>query len=265
MRTTILRNKPAAVCDDRGKPPLELLDFSISDPTPPTPGEASEADREFLENATQTQQERAEELRARGYTVTLGPIAWVSPVEAWLSNLLGWECPGCSPDSSEPLDARKIALTLDLPGGAPRDAVKVGIETRVIQQIDREGGATWCESIDAVALTVYADGHFHLGFVEIHGGCEMSHTLVALQRDPPAEVGERVLRALTGIEGFTEAWPAPLYASLKPLNKCQVCGRKLDDPVSRVLQIGPTCAAHMGLEHSERLAEAVVASRKGGA
>ena len=261
MRTTTLKHKHVTVWDDRNlAPPKPLEDY---EPLPElTDEEAAEMDREFLEAAIESQQEQADTLRARGYTVTNGPVEWVSPIEDWVSRALGWEMPGFSDDAREPMDARKVVLPLNLPGGSPKDAVKVSIETRIINTLDRDGRTTWREVLDEMTLTVYADGHFYPGLVEYTGCTEMGYTLIALQRDPPPEIGERVLRVLLDIDGAAPDWPAPLYAALKPLNKCQVCGRKLDDPVSRVLQLGPTCASHLGLEHSQRMVESVTRHRR---
>ncbi|AHF00271.1 DUF6011 domain-containing protein [Thioalkalivibrio paradoxus] len=256
MRTATLKSKAVTAWDERNLASLKPQDF---EPLPDlTDEESAEMDREFLASATEAQQEQADDLRARGYTVTPGPVEWISPIEQWVSRLLCWEIPGSSDDASEPMGARKVALTLDLPGGSPKDAIKVSIETKVVQEVDRDGRTTWHESLDTVSLTVYADGQSYLGFVECTCVCEMGHTLIALQRDPSPEIGQRVLRVLLDIDGDAPDWPAPLYAALKPLNKCQACGRKLDDPVSRVLQLGPTCANNLGLAHSQRVVEAVM-------
>ena len=261
MRTATFKSKPVTVRDELNLAPLKPLeDF---EPLPdPTEGKAAEIDREFRESAVEEQQEQASKLRACGYTVTPGPVEWISPIEEWVSRLLGWETPGFSGDASEPMEAHKVALTLDLPGGSPKDAVKVSVETMVVQEMDIDGHMARHQYLGAVTLIVYTDGQYYPGFVEYTGKCEMNHTLIALQRDPSPEIGQRVLRVLLDIDGDAPDWPAPLYAALKPLNKCQACGRKLDDPVSRVLQLGPTCADNLGLAHNQRVVEAVMLYRR---
>lgn len=262
MKTTILTRKPVSVSDNRDLEPIDVSEMMWFDSKPLSDEESAEMDREFLEGGLEARAKREAELIARGYAVTPGPVEWVSPLEDWLSCLLGWGHPACSDDSIEPINARRIALTLDLPGGSAKDAVKVTVETTTHKTIHRFGKETWCEHIDTITLMVYADGKFYSGIAEYTSISEMGYTLVALRNDPPPEVGDRVLSVLIGIEGYAKDWPAPLYAALKPLNKCQACGRKLDDPVSRVLQLGPTCASHIGLPHNQAVVEAVMRYRK---
>jgi hypothetical protein len=56
-------------------------------------------------------------------------------------------------------------------------------------------------------------------------------------------------------------WPASLYAALAPTGRCHACARPLGDPVSKALGLGPDCAARIGLEHSQRMADAVLTRR----
>ena len=53
-----------------------------------------------------------------------------------------------------------------------------------------------------------------------------------------------------------------IIGMLASTGKCHQCNRKLTDPVSKVIQYGPTCAKNIGIPHTSETAKAVLAWRK---
>lgn len=259
MRTTTLKNRPVEVTDYRHIKPSN--DFDHHKELPPlTDEEEAEMDEEFFNNAVEEQNDCAERLRSEGLTVALGPIAWCCPVQEWVSRALGFKTGFAWDEVDETAVARRLTLTLELPGGDPDDFVHVTVETTIGKQL-ADWGTTYSETFDYQSLRVRSDGIFYRGSYDL-AVAEMVGGLVMLRGDAPQEVAERVLAVMTSIDAGADDWPVPLYARLKPLNKCQACNRRLDDPVSRVLQIGPTCAKRLGLPHNQALADAVNRARE---
>ena len=78
--------------------------------------------------------------------------------------------------------------------------------------------------------------------------------------DVPQDVLDRAARAMD-VE-VDQTWPLPLYAALHPGDRCQQCARPLSDPISQILQLGPTCASKMGLPHNQQIADAIYKLRQ---
>ena len=253
MRTTTIQNKRPDVYDMRNSEPLKPMDDG--DWPEMTPEELEEEQREYRSNAMEIQAEEAQTLMAKGYTVALGPIDWQCPVEAWISKLLGFEFPISISRTDANAKPRRLRLTLDLPGGRHDDWLQLTVETTIKKTL-WDDGSDFDEVFHGASLKVFADGCYFLGKFE-NACCEMNGGIVSLRKCPDQEIADRVLAQLLSIDYSAADWPLPLYARLKPLNKCQACNRKLDDPVSRVLQLGPTCAKGLGLPHNQAIADAV--------
>lgn len=258
MRTTTIQNKRPDVYDMRNQPPLPPMDDS--DLPKMTREEIEQSEREYRSNAIAAQAEEAQALKAQGYTVALGPIDWECAVDGWISKLLGFEFPVSINRADQHAKPRRLRLTLDLPAGRDDDWLQITVET-IINQTLWDDESTFDEVFHGAALKVLSGGQFFIGSF-VHSGFEMTGGIVRLRHCIDQAIADRVLAQLLNIDHAADDWPLPLYARLKPLNRCQACNRKLDDPVSRVLQLGPTCAKRLGLPHNQAIADAVNRARE---
>jgi hypothetical protein len=250
-------NRPVAVLDMTTA--RERLP-ALPDLPPMTEAESDAAERAFLASAERECSRLLAVLQRDGLNATALRPEWMLPF-AWMDELVEPNLTApqdASPplESVEPLHARSIVLRLALPEGEEHDCVTVKLETRV--RITRYPyGDRYSELLTGVELTVRAGGCTYTGRVE-EGRTEMQAAAVGL-RGAPQEVLERTVAALARPNVLD--WPASLYAALAPSGRCHACNRPLADPVSKVLGLGPDCASRIGLEHSQRMADAVLTRR----
>jgi hypothetical protein len=256
MRTTRIDRPPAVLNMTTPREPLP----DLRDLPPLTAAESQEAERAFLASAERESSRLLALLRRDGLNATALRPEWMLSF-AWMDELVtpNLTAPLDAPptlESAEPLHARSIVLRLALPGGEEHDGVTVRLETRVY--ITRyPHGARYAELLAGVGLTVRAGGRTYIGRVE-EGRTEMQTAAVGL-RGAPQEVLEQTVAALSRPD--VGDWPASLYAALAPTGRCHACARPLTDAISKVLGLGPDCAARIGLEHSQRMADAVLTRR----
>jgi Family of unknown function (DUF6011) len=118
---------------------------------------------------------------------------------------------------------------------------------------------TWCREPELEVKT-QTDGilHIHHGVLN-HGPCNEMTAYAALFRPrTPQSVADRVAATLRLIDQDKENFQALLAHG----QRCCVCQRVLRDETSKLLGIGPECAAQMGLPHNMGVANRVLARRR---
>jgi Family of unknown function (DUF6011) len=108
-------------------------------------------------------------------------------------------------------------------------------------------------------LRVSSEHGIHVGHLKKDCG-EMTFQLVILPGGTPQDVADRVAAAYSRISTLNLPEDYPVVMPLR--EHCTVCGRPFTDVVSKVIGIGPTCAARLGVPHSAGYANRVVAARQ---
>lgn len=243
MKITTI-SKPESISDLRGiqaVPPADVV-AEVTDE------EHDEFLRESAEESARKAAELCADLHRRGFrTITDRPA--IFPAMSWLGEFT-------DPLSISKLEARSITLTLAGDGCQ----VRVQAETEITRYMN-DAGPEWSEFIDTIRLIITADeGVFTARVYEV--GHDMLVTVIAFRGNPSDGLMAAVLRAVD--VPWRKDWPLPLYERLADLGRCHACNRPLTDPVSKVLRIGPGCARALGVEHSARVADAVLRQRQGG-
>lgn len=230
---------------DLGEPSVSsggaaLLDGLNDEPL--SQAESDALDRAFHQSAVAQAIEDAELLRQKGYvTFSLDP-SWEHPLE-WIDCLLGIS--EIHQQTPPPPTARSLTIRLSIIGGGE---LKLTAETRVVRFGD---GVR--ESVGSIRI----DAEGSSGVIQV-SYTEMEAVTIGLATSD-AGLAERIAK--------TVATPDPcnlaetLCPILAPSKRCLLCSRKLEDDVSKVLQIGPTCASRLGLAHNPQAAEIVLQKR----
>ena len=255
MRTQTLKNKKAVVHDMRGEIPEDLPKAPRTYREDRTD---EEIDRDFYDSAKKHADKLKADFEAQGYCVLQTDIGW--SFAEWVRFV--FDPDPLNPKKPEPPpQARRVKFTLAIPTGGPKASVQVELETYISKTINRDGTEERDEFLEVPQkVTVFYGGRYYPGKFTNYLGTEMTAATLALRLNPPAHVMREALAAILAIDDHPDLQPA-LYAALLPGDKCQVCGRRLNDHVSQVLQIGPSCAKAFGLPHNKAMAEAVTALR----
>jgi hypothetical protein len=189
-------------------------------------------------------------LRRAGYVVAATPVQWINQIEEfWLTN-----------NGGGVFDKQSTAASITLPFLMQGGEFSITYESYK-EHGDRNfgGGEIETHIIDKKRLHVSSEHGIHVGILNKYIG-EMSATLVVLPRGTPQDVADRIAVAYGRI--ITLNLPED-YPVVMPLRKnCAVCGRAFTDMVSRVIGIGPTCSAHLGVPYSASYATRIVAARQ---
>ncbi len=199
-------------------------------------------DQEFAKAALRSATEQAVELNQAGYTLAISAPKWNSHVD-WIDHIMGLS----TYPRTIPKKARSTTLRLKL---ADDYQLQMHIKTEVHQFGDNEEPF---EQIDSIKLEVCRP-YERTFYGQLVTTCdEMSVTIVAIQG--PQSVADNLLRVLSTPDADRLAETlCPLLASI---GRCHFCGRPLRDKVSRVLQIGPSCAKAFGIAHNQHAASLV--------
>lgn len=246
---------PDSVYDSRGRP--EYVPKK-PDPeyVPPTDEELAEDERDEEDSARRRAESEAGKLRASGKVVAYDetpewgpPMFWTDLLFFGDTDILGIY------DLAEPPEGRSITFHLASAAGQ----VRVELRNRCSKDIDRRGVVTYDESLADPIVTVATEtGTFRGTVPTCWPGGIVSCPAVIMKPGTPREVADAVLKVFMRVG---EDFPTSFYANLADTGRCGYCGRKLEDPISRALRIGPNCAKHFHIEHSERMRVAVEKAR----
>ena len=219
------------------------------------PPDMDDDEREFFASA----QREAERVQL----ATPG-LHWIDPAPVWLES--DWWTNHLFYLAADRADRNEVAvaLRLKLPGGLPEDELR--LTARFQRDRSRAAGdddefLQWSATSIALRVTVRTDDglrRHHLGTIE-HTLTEMGQAFIT---GLPADVAERVATLMREINDCTPCnVPDPQGGGLQPYLKslnwfradgahCIVCHRPLRDEVSKVIGIGPDCAAGLGVPHT---------------
>lgn len=222
-----------------------LRQWSPPSPVPDDP----EAKGYFEATNTEGAAFKCWKLRREGHVVAATPVYWVNHAEdCWLTSIASDE---------GVFDRQQTAASITLPFLMQGGEFSVTYES--YKQYD-DNGKIETRLIHKKRLRVSSEHGIHTGHLDTYTG-EMSATLVVLPKGTPQDVADLVAIAYGRI--CTEVNLPEDYPVVMPLREhCTVCGRPFTDLVSRVIGIGPTCAARLGVPYSARHANRIVAARQ---
>ncbi len=176
-------------------------------------------------------------------------LVWVDPEPEWVS-ATSWidELDKLVTPPTEG-DTFKTAIRLMLPGGSPRDEVRITVEFRR----GEPHIVPWFPNDPTLRVTVFADDgaqRWHAGRISNEAN-EIDRSYIT---GLPVPVAERVAALIRTI-ALTATWDAAgLLRAIQPHRadrlSCICCARPLRDEVSKAIGIGPDCAAGLGIPHN---------------
>lgn len=180
------------------------------------------------------------------------PFAWVEHEPAWMLAADMWEY--YLPELTGP--CRRI-LRFALAGGGQIRTAETFVQTTF-----SDGKLFFVRDPHQVRLRITA----HLadqvvrvtGTIETTECYEADRSAVVLPRGSEQAIADRIAATLRVIQS-----PGDFFALLDGSEGCAICGRTLVDEVSKLLNIGPSCARQLGLPHNLSAAGTVVARRRG--
>jgi hypothetical protein len=212
-------------------------------------GYSGERDDEEMENIESAAFTVWEERRKDRIAASSTPV-WTDAFESWLID-------GPDFDNSGILARQPTAASLTLPivlkGGGD---MQVTFETKKVVDTYHPEPRTWLNREHR--LIVRTEHGVILGRLDSECS-ERRWFVVSLPPSAPQEVADRVARTLDAIQqlNLTDDYPVILAVS----SRCALCSRPLKDITSKVIGIGPDCAAKWGFQHSAAVAKAIVAKR----
>jgi hypothetical protein len=234
----------------------------LADLPPTTPEELAAAEREWIDSVLKHKAKMEAAWHRKGYV-----FSWIDPAPTHMDagdwNALCW-CEGDQPPYTvhhhfprPEVPTRRILRFSLLGGGQIRS-----IEVYQAADDERNGGMrqlfpTWRTRWDlqvisqADARLISVGGHFYDGPYY-----EVNMQAVVLHRHQ--DIADRAAATLRLIDNKIDN----LIALLDPTQGCACCGRPLRDPISKLLGIGPDCAAKYRIEHSRAAAERRQAKRR---
>lgn len=197
-------------------------------------------------------QETVNELRAEGKTVAAVTPCWSQPFTRWLIDGNAYPYQG-------PFTKRKSAARIRLPLAIGDDSITLTLESQKCKW-DFAGESIYTRLEDVSPFSGKVDGVFIKGrLVEDHA-CEMTGYRVEI--DAPEQAIADKLAAYFDKLFADINLPDDLSVILAPSDRCFNCGRPLDDPISKALWIGPTCAKTLGAPHNAEAARIVTEKRR---
>jgi Family of unknown function (DUF6011) len=170
----------------------------------------------------------------------------------WINTLLdGWLI---GIDEQGPLSIQPTAVSLILNILLPPDGeMALRLETRKSEEAFLPTRINWPLSVRA-----RTEHGLHRGNIHQHAD-EMTYWTVIFPAGTPQAVVDRVAAVFGHVSSMD--MPTDFPAILPPGDRCDFCHRRLNDPSSKVLRIGPDCAAHMGIPHGDSAADRVLTAR----
>jgi len=224
-----------------------LQQWSSPVPIPDDP----EADGHFEATSAEGAAFECWKLRREGYVAAATPPLWINHIEdLWLTThddngIFDKQPTAASITLSFLMQGGEFAVTFEsYKEHGDNEFDKGKIKTRLIRE---------------KRLRVSSEHGIHIGHLDEDVG-EMSVTLVVLPNGTPQEIADRVASAYGRISTLNLPEDYPIVMPLR--EHCAMCGRPFTDLVSRVIGIGPVCAARIGVPHSTSYANRITTARK---
>jgi hypothetical protein len=195
-------------------------------------------------------------LRRQGFVAAATAPYWFNNIEdAWLT-INDFQFDGETPGV---FDREITAASVTLPFVMPSGEFAVTYESEKHQHNHKPWKPVITQICHNKRLRIVTEHGAHFGKLKEDIG-DMSVELVILPNGTPQDVADRVAAAYSKIIRLD--MPADYAAVLPPRDHCAVCGRPLTDQVSKIVGIGPTCAARFGLPHSVEHANRIIVRRR---
>lgn len=188
--------------------------------------------------------------RRRGLVAAAVEPVSINAFELWLI----W---GPNYQDSGPFAKCEKAARLRLPLAIGEGSITLVIESEKVRSSGYEGVFTHLVSRMPFEGTI--DGEYVTGaLVQVISDMELFRIELS---QGSQEIADKLARYFDRL--FAEInLPEDLSAILAPSKRCFACGRPLDDPISKALWIGPTCAKNLGVPHNSEAVRIIAEKRR---
>lgn len=195
--------------------------------------------------------ESVENVRDMGIIASALKPVWIDVFEYWLID-------GNYTAEAGPFKKMEKAGRIRVPLAVGDGSITLAIESEKIRFSGAEKVSTFL--LDRRSFSGTIEGAYVTGALVKDHDCEAISHWIELEEGSQA-IADKLARYFDKV--FAEmTLPADLSVILAPSDSCFVCGRALDDPISKALWIGPTCAKKLGAPHNSDAARLITEKRR---